>query len=62
LRDEVKALEDQGASVHVITPDESSLKAFGGNVLDPARRSPSAHAGYSQGLGLGSDLAAWWVD
>ncbi|MEM5383286.1 patatin-like phospholipase family protein [Paraburkholderia phymatum] len=61
LRDEVKALENQGASVRVITPNESSLKAFGGNVLDPARRSPAAHAGYSQGLGQASDLVAWWL-
>jgi NTE family protein len=61
LRSEVRALEDQGAGVRVITPDQASLDAFGGNVLDPARRSPSAHAGYRQGLSLAKDLLAWWI-
>jgi NTE family protein len=33
----------------VITPDADSLKAMTMNVLDPATRIPSAHAGLAQG-------------
>jgi NTE family protein len=36
----------------VITPDEASLAAMTTNVLDPATRVPSAHAGLAQGKAL----------
>jgi NTE family protein len=40
------------AHARVITPDEASLAAMTTNVLDPATRVPSAHAGLAQGKAL----------
>ena len=56
LHTEVALLEAAGARVDVITPDAPSLEAMGDNVLDPARRAPSAQAGLEQGLALAANL------
>lgn len=48
LRKEVKLLQENGARVLVLTPDEASLLAMGQNPLDPETRAPSAEAGYAQ--------------
>jgi NTE family protein len=37
------------AQVQVITPDDTSVGAFGANPLDPEVRTPCAQAGYAQG-------------
>ncbi len=45
---EVRDLEAAGSTVKVIWPDENALAAIGANLLDPARRIPSAQAGLAQ--------------
>jgi NTE family protein len=60
LRAEVAQLESTGARVDVIVPDAASLQALGDNVLDPARRAPSARAGLAQGLAHAAALASAW--
>lgn len=59
LRQEVEQLRATGGRVDVIVPDAASIDALGDNVLDPARRAPSAIAGLAQGLALAPTLAAW---
>lgn len=58
--DEVAQLERDGSAVRSITPDDASWQAFGPNVLDVARRTPSAHAGRAQGQSLADSLRAFW--
>jgi len=60
LRAELRHLQGQGCRVDAIVPNEASLQAMGDNVLDPARRVPSAHAGLHQGLEFGPVLASAW--
>jgi len=60
LRAELRHLQGLGCRVDAIVPDEASTQAMGDNVLDPARRVPSAHAGLHQGLELGPALASAW--
>nr|WP_314623134.1 patatin-like phospholipase family protein [uncultured Noviherbaspirillum sp.] len=62
LRDEVRTLEEAGASVAVIVPDDASVAAMTDNVLDPARCTPSAEAGVAQALRIGPDIALFWND
>jgi NTE family protein len=47
VADQVRALA-QSATVALITPDSEAAKAFGRNVLDPARRAAAARAGRRQ--------------
>jgi NTE family protein len=42
-------------NARVITPDQASLSAMTVNVLDPATRIPSAHAGLAQGKSTAQD-------
>lgn len=60
LRAEAAQLRAAGCQVDVIVPDGPSLRALGDNVLDPARRIPSAEAGVAQGLALAAALARGW--
>lgn len=60
LRAEVRRLEAAGSRVDVIVPDDASREALGDNVLDPARRRPSAGAGLQQASSLGGVLAEAW--
>ncbi len=46
-------------SVTAVYADESSLRAFGLNPLDPAVRPPAARAGREQGRRLGEQLTGW---
>ncbi|MBA4329674.1 MAG: patatin [Polaromonas sp.] len=62
LRDEAARLRALGCRVDVVVPDRNALEALGDNVLDPARRAPSAAAGLAQGLALAPALAAWNPD
>lgn len=60
LRAEVEKLREAGCHTTVIVPDEPALRALGDNVLDPARRAPSAAAGLAQGLILAPTLSPAW--
>jgi NTE family protein len=55
-------LASLGSSVRslVISPDAEARKAIGGNVLDPAHRVASAHAGQAQSAGVAESVAAVW--
>ncbi|MFE2163849.1 patatin-like phospholipase family protein [Streptomyces sp. NPDC059447] len=53
-------LRKAGARVLVITPSAAARKAFGRNVLDPARRDPAARAGLAQAAEHVSEAAAVW--
>jgi NTE family protein len=58
LRRVVAELAADGSAVTVIVPDESSAAAMGLNPLDPATRTPAAHAGRAQGrAGLPGDVS-----
>jgi NTE family protein len=59
LKQEVEQLRSMGSRVDIVVPDTHSLEALGDNVLDPARRAPSAAAGLAQGLALAHTLNAW---
>ncbi|ROQ40772.1 NTE family protein [Frondihabitans sp. PhB188] len=60
LDEAVAGLRAAGADVMVITADEASLKAFGGNSLDDSSRIPSALAGRTQAAGIAGEVAAFW--
>ncbi|MFJ3635278.1 patatin-like phospholipase family protein [Streptomyces sp. NPDC090112] len=53
-------LRAAGAMVLLITPSAAARKAFGRNVLDPARRDPAARAGLEQAAGHVAEAAAVW--
>ncbi|WP_017592338.1 patatin-like phospholipase family protein [Nocardiopsis potens] len=44
----------------LVTPDAASLDAFGGRLLDPARRAPAARAGRNQAPSVLTAVAAAW--
>ena len=48
--------------VALVTPDRAALKAFGRNVLDPARRASAAHAGRTQAASAVDEVRAVWHD
>ncbi|MFE3577740.1 patatin-like phospholipase family protein [Streptomyces vinaceus] len=54
-------LREAGARVLLITPSAQARKAFGRNVLDPARRDPAARAGLAQAAGHAAEAAAVWA-
>jgi NTE family protein len=63
LDETVKTLQDSGASVEVIQPDETALAAFAaaGGVLNPAISAPAARAGRLQGGGIVSErISSFW--
>jgi NTE family protein len=49
LASQVKTLRKEGSRVEVITPDADSRAAMGTNQMDPANRTPSTRAGFTQG-------------
>jgi NTE family protein len=49
-RAQASELAAAGARVVLITPDRAARRAFGRNVLDPARRAPAARAGRAQAV------------
>ncbi|MFG2983945.1 patatin-like phospholipase family protein [Streptomyces sp. NPDC048258] len=53
-------LRKAGAQVLLITPSAVARKAFGRNVLDPARRDPAARAGLAQAEEHAAEAAAVW--
>ncbi|MER7462426.1 patatin-like phospholipase family protein [Streptomyces sp. NPDC097981] len=54
-------LREAGARVLLITPSAQARKAFGRNVLDPARRDPAARAGLAQAAEHAAETAAVWA-
>ncbi|WP_030158343.1 patatin-like phospholipase family protein [Streptomyces sp. NRRL S-244] len=54
-------LREAGARVLLITPSAQARKAFGRNVLDPARRDPAARAGLAQAAEHAAESAAVWA-
>jgi NTE family protein len=55
-----KQLATLGVRHVVITPDPTSLRAIGKNVLDPAARPPSARAGRAQAAAHVAELRELW--
>ncbi|MEV7545471.1 patatin-like phospholipase family protein, partial [Streptomyces sp. NPDC089915] len=53
-------LRAEGARVLLITPSPEARRAFGRNVLDPARRAPAARAGLAQAAAHVAEAAAVW--
>jgi NTE family protein len=60
LDQQVRALEEQGAKVAVVRPDDGSVTAIGVNPLDPATREPAARAGREQGRAEAARVAQFW--
>jgi NTE family protein len=61
LDEEIETLKGGGATVILITPDEASIAAFGGNLMDFRRRPDAARAGLAQGLAYAADLKPYWA-
>ncbi|MET9607457.1 patatin-like phospholipase family protein [Streptomyces sp. NPDC006512] len=57
---QAERLRAAGARVALITPSAQARKAFGRNVLDPARRDPAARAGLAQAAGHAAEAQAVW--
>jgi len=58
-RPDVQAASLAARSI-VLSPDAAALKAIGGNVLDPARRAPSAEAGRAQAASVAQAVREVW--
>jgi NTE family protein len=58
--DQAEQLRASGVTVEVIAADDSSLAAFGPNVLDPASRRPSLLEGRRQGAEAAERLLEVW--
>ena len=58
---QISALGPRTRSI-VISPDELSRKAIGRNVLDPAHRASSAHAGRAQAAVVANDVVKAWAN
>ncbi|UQX00119.1 patatin-like phospholipase family protein [Streptomyces sp. RerS4] len=57
---EAERLRAEGARVLLITPSPEARKAFGRNILDPARRAPAARAGLAQAAAHVAEATAVW--
>jgi NTE family protein len=57
--DEVEALRPRSQAV-LLSPDERTEEAIGGNVFDPARRGPAAEAGRLQGRAAAAEVRRVW--
>lgn len=58
-----KQLQQNGARLEVIAPDEAmkaALISVGGNPLDPSVRGPAVRAGREQGQSLANRVAVLW--
>lgn len=60
LDEEVQTLKDGGAEVVVLSPDASSLAAFGMNLMDFRRRGGAVRAGLEQGGAEAARLKGLW--
>jgi NTE family protein len=59
---QVEALRarDATARAELVTPDRDALKAFGRNVLDPAKRAAAARAGLAQSASVIERVRSVW--
>jgi NTE family protein len=57
---QVAALRRAGAKAAFVVPDAAAVRAIGRNMLDPARREPSARAGREQAAAVRAEIAAVW--
>ncbi|MCU7729126.1 patatin-like phospholipase family protein [Actinoplanes sp. KI2] len=55
-----RQMDGLGARVVLVRPDRAAKRAFGRNVLDPARRAPAARAGHAQADREAAGVAAVW--
>ncbi|MFN8170477.1 MAG: patatin-like phospholipase family protein [Candidatus Nanopelagicales bacterium] len=60
LATQVEVLRAGGSAVVTVYPDDASLTAFGGDMMDVSRRPPAARAGFEQGRTLALEMAGWW--
>ncbi|GAA4166362.1 patatin-like phospholipase family protein [Gryllotalpicola daejeonensis] len=60
LSAQVDELRAGGSAVETVLPDEASLAAFGGNMMNLATRPAAARAGFAQGAALAARLTAFW--
>lgn len=60
LDEEVQTLQDGGATVVVVSPDDASIAAFGANLMDFRRRPDAARAGLAQGRADAEVLKELW--
>ncbi len=60
LPHELEILRGSGCRVHLIIPDEPSLKAFGPSLGDEGLRAPAADAGLAQGRRMAAVIAKFW--
>jgi NTE family protein len=51
----------RGSRVELVTPDRDALKAFGRNVLDPAKRADAARAGLAQAASVADRVRSVWA-
>lgn len=61
LEEEVQTLQDGGATVVVIGPDEASAEAFGPNLMDASRVRGAVQAGLAQGAAQAEVLKGYWT-
>src|SRR5579872_2176700 len=61
LEAELARLEEAGAKVEQIIPDEPSLAAFGANLMDPRVRPAACQAGLDQGRALAARMKGFWA-
>jgi NTE family protein len=57
---QVEALRKNGSRAALVTPDAAALKAFGRNVLDPAKRADAARAGRAQSASVIDRVRSVW--
>ena len=60
LEEEIAQLQDGGAEVVLITPDDASQTAFGPNLMDFHRRPAAVRAGLAQGAALAAEVGPRW--
>ncbi|WP_415949686.1 patatin-like phospholipase family protein [Streptomyces sp. KLOTTS4A1] len=61
-RTQAARLREAGAEVVLITPSREARRAFGRNVLDPARRAPAARAGLAQAAAHVAEVRRLWQE
>jgi NTE family protein len=57
LSTQIDELQQLGARIRVIEPDDAARQAIGDNRLSPTARIPAAEAGRAQGRAIGADIA-----
>jgi len=58
---EIDVVREAGGAVQLITPDDASVEAFGGNLMNPRHRPAAAQAGLNQGRRVAADLKGFWA-